>query len=332
MSTFQLDAGTQYTIKANSVFDESGNTVNLAIIYQKQLYTLMTKRIAMLNATLANRENIQAGVAIYNLARRNITRNYTAGTTAPDTISKRQVNIPLDLRKEITYGYETLDIQQLTGASYKDGGITVSGAFLQGLIDGKAKSKEAYYYTKLLAGIVKEAVKSPIALTLATTPTTDNYRALWKSISDPINVKVEEVNEEYIGLDREDGILLVSPAQYNNVILATTNLGSDISSKQLQDGEVVKIGGVKVMLAPFLGKSFKAGTLDKDEAFDFSGVDMVWVHKEAFAFPVVDGIAGTFVDSVGNIINYDKFGVPSQGAVALRPTALIGFKLTQSTK
>lgn len=179
MSISSLDAGTQYTIKGTSVFDEAGNTVNLAIIYYKQLYTLMTKRISLLNATLGNPRTIKAGVAIYNVARRNISRNYTAGTTAPDTVSKRQVNVPVDERKEITYGYETLDIQQLEGATYQNGQLTVSGAFLQGIIDGKAKSKESYFYAKLLAGIVKQAVaNTPTAVTIPATPTQDDYRAI----------------------------------------------------------------------------------------------------------------------------------------------------------
>lgn len=48
------------------------------------------------------------------------------------------------------------------------------------------------------------------------------------------------------------------------------------------------------------------------------------------AFPVAPGIVGTFVDSVGNIINYDKFAVSKVGSVPIRPTAVIGFVLTKA--
>ena len=331
MAANLLNDGTQYTIRGKTVFDEGGNEINLGIIYQKQLFTLMTERIAKINATLENSKTIMySGVAIYNVARRNLTRNYTAGTTAPDTVSKRQITIPLNFRKEITYSYETLDLLQLEGPKYKDGG-SVSGAFLNGLITAAAQSKEAYYYAKLLQGIVAQAIaNTPIAITLNANPTLDNYRDLWKKISNPINIKVSEVSVEYIGLDREDGVLLVSPRAWNDVILATTNLGSDLSTESIRSGDIAKIGGVNVMMSPFLGSSYAPGDIDKEEAFDFQGVDMVWVHKQAIAFPIGANKAGVFIDSVGNITMYDKFGVSDKGAIAIRPTGIIGFKLTET--
>lgn len=86
---------------------------------------------------------------------------------------------------------------------------------------------------------------------------------------------MSEVTEEYIGLDKEDGVLIVSPDFYNTILLSTTNLGSDRSALKLENGEVMMIGGIKVMMAPFLGRTYSAGALDKDEAFDFQGANVI---------------------------------------------------------
>jgi hypothetical protein len=130
MSTSILDPGTQFTIKANTVFNEAGQTINLSIVYRKLLAVLLSRRVGRINATIENLDNLKAGVAIYYIARRNISRDYTAGTSAPDVVAQRQVNIPLDYRKEVSYVYETLDLEQLGAKLGADGSATVSGAMI----------------------------------------------------------------------------------------------------------------------------------------------------------------------------------------------------------
>lgn len=340
MSISTLNPGTQYTITANTVFDGSGNTINLGIIYKKSLSVLMSKRIGLINATVENYTTMgMAGVAKYYVARRNISRDYTAGTEAPDEVSTRPVNVPLDYRKEVSYTYETLDLAQL-GVKIEDGQGTVSGIMLQGWIDAKAKSVEAYLYAKLLKLSVATSLNTgagapaKITATLTATPTLDEYRNLWDTIASSIYSFMNKIKEEYIGLDFEDGALLAAPQLYSKLILATTNLGSDRAQAKLEQGmpSFTMIGGIKVIPAPFLGEQYAAGVLDKTEAFDFSGVNLIWVHKQALAFPMSMGQANVFVlPTNGNIHNFHKFMVNKDGGVALRPSAIQAFEITQSS-
>ncbi len=331
MAIAKLDPGTQFTIKAETVLDGSGNKINLGIIYKSSLAVLLSKRIGMLNATVENAIMLgMSGVAKYYVGRRNLSRDYTAGTGTADTVSTRPITVPLDYRKEISFSFESLDLQQL-GVKSENGSITVSGLLLQSWVDAKAKSFVSYLHAKLLQlGVATALANTPTAIVIKD-ETQDSYRAGWKLLADKIYALISAVSEEYVGIDFEDGALWVAPEIYSTLILMTTNLGSETSTQDLKDGmpSFTKIAGIKVVPAPFLGGTYAKGVLDTDEAFDFTGVNAMWVHKQSLAFPVNMGQAAVYVyPNNGNVHNFHKFMVHTDGGVALRPKLCIGFNIS----
>jgi hypothetical protein len=107
--------------------------VDLSISYRKILALLLSGSVGLINATVANRDSIDAGTAVYYLNRRNLTQNYlNSYSLGPnDTTAVRTVQVTLDQAKEINYEYETLDIKRL-GAKFVDGGIDIGDAFVSG--------------------------------------------------------------------------------------------------------------------------------------------------------------------------------------------------------
>lgn len=315
--------------------------VDLSISYRKLLALLLSGSVGLINATVANRDSIDAGTAVYYLNRRNLTQNYlNSYSLGPnDTTAIRTVQVTLDQAKEINYEYETLDIKRL-GAKFVDGGIDIGDAFVSGWLDAKAKSVEVYLVAKLLQLGVNTAVANTlINLTLPGSPTVNDYRQqVWLPIVQTLANLKAQVTDEYIGTNADDFYLWVSPAFKNYILLATTNLGSDISTRSLMDGRVTEIGGIKLVESTFLaGLYTKPATtttypynnaLDKNETFNFQSCDAILIHKEALAFPFNMGQQNLFIlQGNGNIKNFHKFLVNSNGGVALRPGLVKGFKL-----
>lgn len=303
---------------------------DLSVKYIKNLKVLLSKRVALINATIENREQLDAGTAIYNITKRNITEDYTAGTGANNLTAVNTVQILLNKKKEINFEEETLDLK-LLGARYEDGNVLVSDSLASSWIDAKAKSVEIYLVAKLLSLAVKTAKDNGIInIALPSNPKIDDYRMLlWLKISNTLATLKARINDEYIGTDEEDYVLWVSSFFKPLVLLSTTTLGSDSASQALKDGKIVEIGGIKIIECPWLGRNYPAAVIDKQESFNFLGCDAVLVHKEALAFPFNRGQDNTFVlQSNGNVKNFHKFLV-SKGK-ALRPDLVKGFTVTSS--
>lgn len=320
------------TTQSTTINDPSNPTgkLDLSVKYIKNLKVLLSKRVALINATVENREQLDAGTAIYNITKRNPTEDYTAGAGANNLTASDTIQILLNKKKEINFEEETLDLKRL-GARYEDGNVLVSDSLASSWIDAKAKSVEIYLVAKLLSLAVKTAKDNGIInIALPTNPKTEDYRALlWLKISTTLATLKARINDEYIGTDEEDYTLWVSSFFKPLVLLANANLGSESSSQALASGKVLEIGGIKIMECPWLGRNYPAGVIDKQESFNFLGCDAVLVHKEALAFPFNRGQDNTFVlQSNGNVKNFHKFLV-SEGK-ALRPDLVKGFTVTSS--
>lgn len=313
----------------NDPSTESGRA-DLSVKYEKNLVVLLSKKVALINATVENRNELDSGTAIYNVTKRNITDDYSAGAGDNDTTAIRTIQILLDKRKQINYEVETLDLKRL-GAKFEDGNIIIADSYVSGWIDAKAKSVEIYLVAKLLQLAVKTAKENTIInINLPSTPEINDYRMLiWLKISNTLATLKARINDEYIGTNEEDYVLWVSSFFKPLVLLATTTLGSDSASQALKDGNILEIGGIKTVECPWLGRNYPAGVIDKKEGFNFLGCDAVLVHKEALAFPFNRGQDNTFIlPTNGNIKNYHKFLV-SEGK-ALRPDLVKGFTVTSS--
>ncbi len=320
------------TTQSTTINDPStpSGKADLSVKYIKNLKVLLSKRVALINTTIENREQLDAGTAIYNVTKRNITQDYKRGAGENDVTEIRTEQILLNKSKEINYEIETLDLKRL-GAKYEDGGITISDSYVSGWIDAKAKSVEIYLVAKLLQLTVKTAKDNGIInIALPSTPKIDDYRMLlWLKISNTLGTLKARINDEYIGTDEEDYVLWVSSFFKPLVLLSTTTLGSDSASQALKDGKIVEIGGIKIIECPWLGRNYPAGVIDKQESFNFLGCDAVLVHKEALAFPFNRGQDNTFIlQTNANIKNFHKFLV-SEGK-ALRPDLVKGFTVTSS--
>lgn len=329
------------TIQSTTINDTAGTggKLDLSVKYWKILGVLLSKKVALINATVQNRDQVDAGTAIYFAAQRNITQNYLKGTGTNDTTSARNIQVTLDKAKEINFEIETLDLKRL-GAKLENNSVTVGDELVGQWIDAKAKAVEVYLLAKLLQLGVNTAVDNGITnLQLPATPSVNDYRQnVWLPIVNTLANLKALVSDELIGTDEEDFYLWVSPRFKNSILLATTNLGSDISTKALIDGSITEIGGIKCVEATFLGNSYPASTtypygraLDKQESFDFTGCDAVLIHKEALAFPFNRGQENVFVlQGNGNIKNFHKFLVNTNGGVALRKELVKGFKTVNS--
>lgn len=320
------------TTQSTTINDPSNPSgkADLSVKYIKNLKVLLSKRVALINATVENREQLDAGTAIYNITKRNTTQNYTKGAGANNGTAIRTKKILLDIEKEINYEIETLDLRRL-GAKFEDGGITIADSYTSGWIDAKAKSVEIYLVAKLMQLAVKTAKENEIInITLPDSPKIDDYRMLlWLKIANTLATLKARINDEYIGTDEEDYTLWVSSFFKPLVLLSTTTLGSDSASQALKDGNIVEIGGIKIVECPWLGRKYPAGVIDKEEEFDFVGCDAVLVHKEALAFPFDRGLDNTFIlQSNANIKNFHKFLV-SNGE-ALRGDLVKGFALNKN--
>ncbi|WP_375317490.1 hypothetical protein [Spiroplasma endosymbiont of Virgichneumon dumeticola] len=320
------------TTQSTTINDPStvSGKADLSVKYIKNLKVLLSKRVSLINATTENREQLDAGTAIYNVTKRNITDDYSSGAGANDVTAIRTVQILLDKSKQIEFEYETLDMKRY-GAKFEEGAITIADSYVSGWIDGKAKSVEIYLVAKLLALGVKTAKENGIInIALPSNPKIDDYRMLlWLKISNTLATLKARINDEYIGTDEEDYTLWVSSFFKPLVLLATTTLGSDSASQSLKDGKIVEIGGIKIVECPWLGRNYPTGVIDKKEGFNFLGCDAVLVHKEALAFPFNRGQDNTFIlQTNGNVRNYHKFLV-SEGK-ALRPDLVKGFTVTSS--
>lgn len=329
------------TIQSTTINDPSGTggKLDLSVKYWKILGILLSKKVALINATVQNRDQVDAGTAIYFATQRNITQNYLKGTGANDTTTARNIQVTLDKPKEINFEIETLDLKRL-GAKLENNSVNIGDELVSQWIDAKAKAVEVYLLAKLLQLGVNTAVDNGITnLTLPATPSVNDYRQnVWLPIVNTLANLKALVSDEIIGTDEEDFYLWVSPRFKNSILLATTNLGSDISTKALIDGSITEIGGIKCVEATFLGNSYPASTtypygraLDKQESFDFTGCDAVLIHKEALAFPFNRGQENVFVlQGNGNIKNFHKFLVNTDGGKALRTELVKGFKTVNS--
>lgn len=329
------------TIQSTTINDPAGTggKLDLSVKYWKILGVLLSKKVALINATVQNRDQVDAGTAIYFAAQRNITQNYLKGVGANDTTTARNIQVTLDKAKEINFEIETLDLKRL-GAKLENNSVTVGDELVGQWIDAKAKAVEVYLLAKLLQLGVNTAVDNGITnLTLPATPSVNDYRQnVWLPIVNTLANLKALVSDELIGTDEEDFYLWVSPRFKNSILLATTNLGSDISTKALIDGSITEIGGIKCVEATFLGNSYPASTtypygraLDKQESFDFTSCDAVLIHKEALAFPFNRGQENVFVlQGNGNIKNFHKFLVNTDGGIALRKELVKGFKTVNS--
>ncbi len=151
------------TTQSTTINDPStpSGKADLSIKYLKNLKVLLSKRVALINPTVENREQLDAGTAVYNITKCNITQDYTAGAGANNTTTIRTGQILLDKYKEINDEIETLDLK-LLGAKYEDGGITIADSYVSGWIDAKGKSVEIYLLAKLLSLAVKTAKNNGI--------------------------------------------------------------------------------------------------------------------------------------------------------------------------
>lgn len=318
------------TVQSTTISDSTTTSgkADLSVKYMKALQVLLSKRVSLINATVENRDQIDAGTAIYNVIKRNITQDYKAGAGANDSTAVRTVQILLDKAKEINYEIETLDLKRL-GARYENGNYIIADTWVSGWIDAKAKSVEIYLLAKLLQLAVKTAkTNSIINIALPSNPKLDDYRlVLWLKLVNTLASLKSRITDEYIGTDENQYVLWVSSFFKPLVLLASTTLGSDSAGQALKDGVIDTVGGINMVECPWLGRNYPVGVIDKQEGFNFLGCDAVLVHKEALAFPFNRGQDNTFIlQSNGNIKNFHKF-LTSDGA-ALRPDLIKGFTVT----
>lgn len=302
--------------------------IDLDVQTVKALNVLYASSLNEVFATIENKPQIKAGTAIYRVIQRLATRNNANGTN-PRAAEAGLKKVDIDLVKEHQYQTRLTDLYRM-GASLEASG-TVDAALLAGWAEAQTQSVLAYLTCHATSGILAQAVTNTI-ISIPKPTTTDDYRKQWKLIVDTLAENSVKLNELYLGLNKADYALWSSRPFINDLLLATTNLGSEKSTEMLINGLVAEIGGLRIIENIFLGQNIAAGvhSIDENDAFDLSAADAILIHKEAYAYPYNMIIAGSWVDPlVGTSINHRvEFVVPSTKGLALRPELIKGFKIT----
>ena len=334
------------TTGASSIYVDANNgttmPVDLSILYLKPFYVRLAKKLSMINASILNPETIRGGTAIYYKGRANIVKNYD-GTQAPDAVHTTQILVQIDQTRQIQFSYETLDIDRLGAKLNTDGSITVGQAFLDSWLGGAQKSAEAYLFARITKGIV-DACSNSATPTIINLPSNDSdgnpindvdkLRAIWRQVADRLAELQGLVSQDHsiFGLDMEDFTFMVSPKLLNVFILATSTLGGDSSRNALLEGEIMKIGGINILVNPYLGNTYATTYLAKEEAFDFTAVDGILIHKESYGFPYVNGSVGTNINYNNlNPVFVHKFALSSTNGAIIRPLTIQGFKIVNES-
>lgn len=329
------------TISQYSIYKEDGTPLDLPVEYFKFYKALYTTDLMDLVATVGNPYTVKSGVAIYYIEQRATTRNYTQGTKLPKVAGIRTETVPCNYSKEISYTWETLDLEQF-GVRFTADGMIMSSAFIASINDRMVKAEMLYNQVKLLNGLKNEAKKN-IKITLVKpgewkekTPgkkdyvfidddSIDAYRKLWKQFTTFIEQARSSVTQEYVGLDINQFTFVVGANLKVMINMFPVNYG-DRSSKIIENMDVDRISNVPIKTIPFLGLSnFTTGIIDDDEAFDLTGIDGMLVHKEAYAYPTVYGMNGTFQSFTdGNYRILRKWRTNFEGGKAIRPDLIWG--------
>ena len=327
--------------QSGSIFVDPGDGTTepyeLSVGYIKNLKVLLSKRISMINAQIGNPQSINYGTAIYYVSRRNITKNYVTATNTMDAVKVFEVVIQLDKKKTVSYTVETMDLRR-SGAKFdQNDNVTVSQAFASSWADGASKSIETYMFAEITKGILAvatgDSTNRPVTNLVINdsdgNPITDvaMLRAnVWLPIAQRLAQLQGNIQSDYVGLDVNDFLLMISPQLANFVLLSTTTLGGDASRTALLNGEIISVAGVRMMINPLLGRNYDAGVIDQQEAYDLTACDAILIHNQAYAFPFLSDIAKTTLNP--NNANYNfihKFAVNSTGGKALRPSTIWGF-------
>lgn len=332
------------TISQYSIYKEDGTPLDLPVEYFKFYKALYTTELMDLVATVGNPYTVRSGIAIYYIEQRATTRNYTQGTKLPKVAGMRKVSVPCDYSKEISYTWETLDLEQF-GVRFTSDGVFMNSAFIASINDRMVKAEMLYNQVKLLNGLKNEA-KQNIKVTLVKPgvwkektlgkkdyvfiddDSIDAYRKLWKQFTTFIEQARSSVTQEYVGLDINQFTFVVGANLKVMINMFPVNYG-DRSSKIIENMDVDRISNVPIKTIPFLGLSnFTTGIIDDDEAFDLTGVDGMLVHKEAYAYPTVYGMNGTFQSFTdGNYRILRKWRTNFEGGKAIRPDLIWGIMI-----
>lgn len=348
-------AGEQVTVSLAGITNAAGQPINGAIYYADVLKPLLHKSIESWQSINKFNSTVKGGTAIYSLGIIMTTQDNDETGANINGVQADQISINLDYDKSIFYEVPLVNLARLgidTTGALDTRGITLDAAYLMNWELGAAQAYTRYIYFKnlqLATNAAKNRVKDNSFIVDPETNTVDSgglinivfpsrqtasldaYRAAWKALVDPLTMTSNLVSSYYTGINSDEFTVLISPRAKNALILAKSNLGSNMSFELLRDGEGERmiLAGYNCMEAPFLGTSIAKGVVDKDEAFDFTGIDILPVHKEALAFPIVDILKTMMINpNNGNPRSLHKFAVNKDGGKAIRPQLVIGFSVT----
>lgn len=340
---------TLQTVVAYSFYDAStGDPISLPVVYQQFYEALYSTELLDLVATATNPANISAGAAIYTIGKRTVSRNYSAGTKLPNQASFEQVTVPVDYTKEIMMTWESLDLHQFD-IKIKGSDVMLGSAFINSINTRMVKAEMLYNQIKLLKGLVDSA-KINIKLTLIEpgkweqTPdkkdyiwvpdfSIDAWRGLWYQFVNFVEFAKSSLNNSYAGLDLDQFTFLAGPRAKIMLSMFPLNYGNK-TSELIENFDTSQIAGVKFKTIPFLGYSnFQANDIDEDETFDLTGVDAIFIHKEAYAYPISYGQAyGNIIPQSGNLLMLHKWRINQHGGKAIRPDLIWGIVFKRPDK
>lgn len=273
-------------------------------------------------------EQIAGGTAIYYVTKGINPRNYTGGKTN-DTNNVRSVSINIDQDKEVSTVINPRDITK-NGGVFKNGGVTIGNAFLDAFIFNLKARQEANISAYVMNAMVTEAkksittfnVKDPNALTV------QDANLIYQQLQDVANDIRSTIDDEVLGIANDQIYIIASlkGMKYLNVLLTGLNASNE-AYQTLVKNRITEIRGLNVIEATFLGNTYNKGVLDKDVAFDFSGLDFVIAVEKTIAVPWVNVVPLTTIllPTDRSIKNYTSWSI-SNGK-ALYPQLIKGFTI-----
>lgn len=341
--------GTVVTVKANEILDSTGQPLNGNVIYKEAQEVISNKKLSKIFEINKYNEKITGGTVVYTLGNRLYTHDLDDTGATVQVGSANQKTLLLDYMKSLVYEKPINDLILFETSTEES--KTLSGDLIVGWYKEIAEAVERYKFCKNLALAVKGAKDRPADSTLITNVDTmaqdlggliplvfplnnssfDQWRQAFANLATVINMTENMISDQYFGIDPKDFKILISPRVKTKLQLALANLGSELSALSLKQGEgdIMLFNGFETHVVPFLGTNVPVGQIDKKEAFDFTGVDIIMVHREALAFPCAEYMNTVAINfNSGNPRTIVKFKTNKDGGAILREKLVIGFSVS----
>lgn len=147
-----------------------------------------------------------------------------------------------------------------------------------------------------------------------------DVKKMWRKISFQANALKGLVTTNTIGVSNGE-LMVLGSNNFLTLMVENLKVFTDKNTEVFIEGSEVKgfrTGNITVLAHPFMGQDFPAGSLHEKKAYDFTKLECVIMHSEAFA------VAFNHAPTTWSVINPDngnlKIGIKYQfGTGVLRP-------------